>query len=471
MSLRSQLAITMALLALGVSATMGVLSYNATRNEAISAIDSFLERRFGPFDASDGTDRADSSSPIRGDGDAGPLDETDGARERPPFTAGDSVVNVYDVDGSLVVTSDPDVALPLPELDGDDAIFRTVSVDGERYRLRAQSAPDGTTLVNARSLAESDATLAAVRDRLIVIGIVVTLLAAVLGWFAAVRLARPLGRLSDAARRVAATGELDADLDTAARGEVGEVAGSFSTMLEALRRSRQQQQQLIVDAGHEIKTPLTTLRANADLLASGRLSPEHQERALARISSEVDELTTLTAELLELAAETPVDEPVSSFDVVESAEIAAARAAERFDRPVTVAGPRYRIRGHPSAFDRAVTNLLVNAHKFSPPGSPIEVVVSDVARVDGGFDTTRGSIVVSDRGSGISDDDRDRIFQRFFRSPDARTLPGSGLGLAIVAATAAAHGGKPFVAPNDDGASVGFTFSFSPASDDLPDGV
>ncbi len=464
MRLRYQLAITMSLLALMVSAAMGVLSYTATRNEAITAVDNFLDQRVGRFDES----APPGTRVFAGrDGDAlDAADQVDGRRPGAPVVDDDSIVTVIGADGALILTSNPDVTLPAPLLVSADPEFSTITVDGERYRLRAEAIADGSTILNARALAETDSTLAAVRERLTVIGLVITVLGAALGWLAAGRLARPLRRLSDAAHQVAATGDLDTELDTTASGEVGDVASSFGTMLDALQRSRNQQQQLIVDAGHEIKTPLTTLRANADLLAAGKLSPEHQARALNRISSEVDDLAKLTSELLELARDTPNDEPMSPVDIVDLAHIAATRAAERFDRPVTVLGESFVIVGRAASLDRAVTNLLGNAVKFSAPGTPITVNVSNNSRIDNTVGSSRGSILVADHGAGISETDRNHVFERFYRSSDARTLPGSGLGLAIVAATAAEHGGEAFVAPSDDGASVGFTFLLAPDSDE-----
>jgi two-component system, OmpR family, sensor histidine kinase MprB len=465
MRLRYQLAITMSLLALVVSAAMGMLSYTATRNEAIAAVDNFLDRRVGRFDAP-----APSGFPVFPglEGDSVAADQEDARRLGAPVVDDDSIVTVIDEGGATILSSNPDVPLPVPLLDSTDPEFSTITVDGERYRLRAQAVPGGPIILNARSLAETDSTLAAVRGRLTVIGAVITMLGAALGWLVAGRLARPLRRLSGAAHHVAVTGDLDTELDTTASGEVGDVASSFATMLDALQRSRNQQQQLIVDAGHEIKTPLTTLRANADLLAAGKLSPEHQARALARISSEVDELAKLTSELLELARDTPDEEPMSQVDIVELAHVAAERAAERYERPVTVVGEPFVVVGRASSLDRAVTNLLGNAAKFSEPGTPITVNLSDVARIGSTVDGSRGSILVSDHGAGISETDRNHVFERFYRSPEARTLPGSGLGLAIVAATAEEHGGGAFVAPSDDGASVGFTFLVSPESDEPP---
>jgi two-component system sensor histidine kinase MprB len=463
MRLRYQLAITMSLLALAVSATMGVLSYTATRTEAIDAVDDFLDRRVGRFGepgapglAVDPGLDGDAAGTGRAEGQA------EGRRSGASVVDDDSIVTVIGADGSLLLTSNPDVRLPLPTVATADPELTTVIIDGERYRLRSEVIADGLTILNARSLAETDATLAAVRERLLMIGIIITMLGAALGWLAAGRLARPLRRLSGAAHQVAATGDLDTELDATASGEVGEVASSFVTMLDALRRSRDQQQQLIVDAGHEIKTPLTTLRANADLLVAGKLSPEHQVRALNRISSEVDELAKLTSELLELARATPHNQPASHVDIFELAQIVSFRASERFDRPVHVRGEPLVVMGRAASLDRAVTNLLGNAAKFSPPGAPITVVVSKIARTADAVDGSRGSIVVSDLGTGISEIDRNRLFERFYRSDDARTLPGSGLGLAIVAATAEEHGGEAFVAPSKHGATVGFTFLLAP---------
>jgi hypothetical protein len=199
MRLRYQLAITMSLLALAVSATMGVLSYTATRNEAIDAVDDFLDRRVGRF----GEPGSSGLAVVPGlDGDAAGAGQVasqvasqvegqvEGRRSGAPVVDDDSIVTVIGADGSLLLTSNPGVRLPLPTVATADPELTTVIIDGERYRLRSEVIADGLTILNARSLAETEATLAAVGERLSMIGIITTMLGAALGW----RRAASLGR-------------------------------------------------------------------------------------------------------------------------------------------------------------------------------------------------------------------------------------------------------------------------------------
>lgn len=461
MGVRAQVALLVGLLVALATAAASFGAYAASRDEAYATVDEFLTGRgertaltveeFGSrFGFPD-----DFQPP-----DLDDLPEGVDARGLGRLVEDDAVVSVIppaDAEIPSEFLTDPDVGLPLPTEEG--VIVETVEIDGGRYRLRSETLDSGTIVQVARSLEETESTLAAIRTRLWLIGVVVTGLAVAIGWFAARRLARPLEDLSDAAEQIAETGDLDVPLATDAGGEVGQVARSFSGMLDALGDSRRQQQQLVVDAGHELRTPLTTLRTNADLLARGDLSDADTRRALASIKAEVDELAELTAELVELAAEPPADPATEPTDMADIARSAADRAGRRHGRAIVVDSEPAPLIGSPAQLDRAVANLLDNAAKFSPPGSPIEVLV----RPD--------RVEVADRGGGIDAGDLPHVFDRFFRAPAARTLPGSGLGLAIVAKTADAHGGEPFARNEHAGAVVGFTFEPNPggpAGSDTP---
>lgn len=475
MRLRVRLVLLFGALVAVATTTSGLLSYAATRDEAITAVDEFLVGRFtrGPESGQDPStgaelgqliDRVPGGGPLAADAEAdaaadpeaqsddGPLGEAaPAARPGFGFVGDDSLFAVLDGD-ELVFASDATVELPVPSAVTDEPTLSTIEVDGIRYRMRAESfeAADTTlTVLTARSLAETDATLAAVRNRLVVIAIAVTLAAVAAAWFVAGRLARPLQRLSAAAETIADTGDISTPLDTDASGEVGQVASSFAGMLEALQRSRSQQQQLVVDAGHELRTPLTTMRGNVELIASGRLTAADQERALALISAELEQLTELTAELVELAGDQPVTAEMSRVDLHDIAHAAAARAGARSGREIRVVGSPTALIGSAAGLDRAISNLLGNAIKFSEPGTPIVV------------DLTASQLMVTNIGPPIPAEDLDHVFERFYRATVSRALPGSGLGLSIVAAVAAAHGGSPTAENTPDGVRVGFGFDAS----------
>lgn len=437
MNLRTQIAILLGLLVATATIASGVLMYRATRDEGYKVIDQFLEERGWRVAA------------VGESFDERPLLREDAPRDR--LVDDDSVLTLLDETGATVFTSDESVTLPAPigptsELIGE-AKLTTATIDGVEYRLRTEVLESGFVSLTARSLDEINSTLDAVRKRLIAISVGITLLAITSGWIAAARLVRPLRRLSESAERITATGNLSIPIDTNSGGEVGQVASNFSEMLGALERSREQQERLVMDASHEFRTPLTTLRTTATMLASGRLSIEDTDQALSMILDEVEELTHLSSELVELASDTAMDEEPEAVDILEIAEAAAYRASRRYAREILVTGESPEIRGRPASLDRAITNLLDNADKFSPAESPIDVVV------------TRNAIEVHDRGPGIPPNDLELIFDRFYRTPSSRALPGSGLGLAIVAATAAMHGGTPTSRNLREGAAIGFTFS------------
>ena len=225
-------------------------------------------------------------------------------------------------------------------------------------------------------------------------------------------------------------------------------------MLGALAESKEQQRRLVADAGHELRTPLTSLRTNLELLIEARkpgapmLSEQDTAELYSDVRGQLDELTTLIGDLVELArqdAPQVVHEPVELVEVVERALDRARRRAAgvRFD--VTL--QPWTLLGDASALERAVLNLLDNAVKFSPPDGVIGVTLRSLG--DGS-----AVIEVTDQGPGISDEDLPKVFDRFYRSQEARTLPGSGLGLSIVLQAAQRHGGMAYAGKVPDGGAL-----------------
>jgi two-component system sensor histidine kinase MprB len=217
-------------------------------------------------------------------------------------------------------------------------------------------------------------------------------------------------------------------------------------MLAALADSKRQQQQLVTDAGHELRTPLTSLRTNIELLSRAASLPADERRELMDdATSELEELSELVAELIDLATDKAIDEPPTDLRLDEIVVTVAERARRRWDRQIQVDVRPTAIHGRQGGIERAVSNLIENAIKWGPPDSPIEVVQRG------------GAISVRDHGPGIDPNDQARVFDRFYRATSARTLPGSGLGLAIVRQIAEQHGGT-VTATNagDGGAVVGF---------------
>ena len=299
----------------------------------------------------------------------------------------------------------------------------------------------------ARSVEEASRVLSSLRNRVVAIGLVMSALAAAVGFLVARQTTRPLRRLAATASTVADTHDLTTPIEVDRTDEVGALARSFKEMLDALAASREQQHRLVHDAGHELRTPLTSLRANVALLErADRLDPEDRAEVLASVKAELGELNELFSELIELATDNQHADPFVRLELGAVAERAVDRLRRRTDRPVTVHADTSIVQGDASLLERAVANLLGNAHKFSPPGTPIEVVVD------------QGRVAVRDHGPGIDPADRERVFDRFHRADATRSMPGSGLGLAIVDQIVRTHGGTVWATDSASapGAEVGF---------------
>ena len=312
--------------------------------------------------------------------------------------------------------------------------IRTASTSGVEYRVVAVPAGPHLALVLAQPTAETERTL----DRL---GLVLLLVGglgiagATAGGLAIARAGlRPVQRLTAAAEHVAATEELE-PIQVRGHDELARLARSFNEMLAALRRSRERQQQLVADAGHELRTPLTSLRTNLDLLVQsasrGGLAEADREEVLADVRAQSEELTVLVQDLVELARDDPPDAEVEELDYADICERALDRIKRRApDLTFDVKLAPWTVRGDATALERAVVNILDNAAKWSPPNGTVQV------HLDG------GELRVADEGPGIPEPDLPHVFERFYRTADARQLPGSGLGLAIVKQVADRHGGN-----------------------------
>ncbi|MBA2385214.1 MAG: HAMP domain-containing protein [Actinobacteria bacterium] len=299
---------------------------------------------------------------------------------------------------------------------------------------------EGVALQLSRPLTEVDDALARVRKLLFLIGLAGIGLAAGLGLAVTRTALAPVRRLTEATEHVSETRDLERRIPSDGRDELSRLAASFNTMLEALADSARAQRQLVSDASHELRTPLTSLRTNIEVLARGQsMAPDERDRLLRDIVDQLAEMTALVAELVELARGD--QRPLRPEDV--RLDLVVADALERVRRnwpgvEFHTALEETTVDGTRATIERAVSNLLDNAAKWSPPGSRVEVSVRE------------GQVVVRDRGPGIDDDDLPYVFDRFYRAPGARGMPGSGLGLAIVRQVAQAHGGD-VVAENAEG--------------------
>ena len=443
MTLRSRvIAIVTVLVVVGVGLA-SIAAYRVTQRELVSETDRFLTTRADEL--VDGQ-RQPPPNP-RDSNDRGDRDTTDDDRRL--ASDPDALSQTLDRSGSITATSDRD--LPVDDTDlavaaGASAIIREIILDDLPYRMiTAPDEPDGAVQV-ARDVSATVDVLDGLRVRLALIAIVVAVAAALLGWLLMRRTTRPLEDLTAATERVARTRDLT-PLDLDRSDEVGRLADSFDRMLGALALSRDQQQRLVQDAAHELRTPLTSLRANIEFLDRARNLPDDElDSVLGGLNEELVELSALFDELIQLASETDDTSTARDVDLAEVVEEAVDRFRRRTGREVTLSTESTPVHGESSQLDRAVTNLLANADKFSPPEAPIDVVLAE------------RTVVVSDHGPGIADVDRPFVFDRFFRSSSARSQPGSGLGLAIVRQIAERHGGSVTVGSSvDGGAAVGFS--------------
>ena len=322
-----------------------------------------------------------------------------------------------------------------------DSYFYDTKVGDTHVRVFTFPARPGYAIQLARSLTEVDESLDRIRTFLIVIALAGVAVAVGLGLIVSRAAMAPVSRLTEATERVTETGDLSERIDASGQDELSRLAGSFNTMLAALEESARAQRQLVADASHELRTPLTSLRTNFEVLMSEReLAPDERRRLLDDVVEQIAEMTTLIAGLIELARGT--EHPSEPEDVRLDLLTADAVERARRDRPgVEFATDLHEsvVRGVHASLERAIGNLLDNAAKWSPPGGAVEVSVEG------------GAVTVRDHGPGIADEDLPFVFDRFYRSRAARTLPGSGLGLAIVRQVAETHGGTVTAERAEDG--------------------
>ena len=338
------------------------------------------------------------------------------------------------------------------------------------YRVATVSLGDGRGAVQiAQEFSDTEDLLRELQQRTVLLVGAVVIAAGLFGWWLARRITSRLVRLAGAAEDVARTGRLGIQVPVAGYDEVARLGRSFDRMLGRLAQSEEDQRRLVQDAGHELRTPLTSLRTNISMLRRiDELPPAARGELVADLAQESRELTDLVNELVDLAAGQSDREPLQRVALADIAEDVAVAARRRTGRAVTVrvSGDTV-VDGRPGALQRALSNLVDNAAKFDRGGSePIDIVVTGAGTagvLGAGAGAGTGAAVrveVLDRGPGIAEEDLERVFDRFYRAPDARSLPGSGLGLSIVREVAAAHGGDPFARRREGGGSaIGFTVS------------
>jgi two-component system sensor histidine kinase MprB len=314
----------------------------------------------------------------------------------------------------------------------------------------AAQAAVGAVMI-ARPLTEVDGELHRILLILLIVGVAGIVLAAVLGTLVARTALAPIVRFTRRTESLAGELDLSQRLEVSGGEELERLAVSFNTTLDALERSLAAQRQLIADASHELRTPIASLHANIQTLEdAARLPPAEQVRLREDIVEELDELTTLVGDVVELARGSRAPSEREDVRLDELVAQAVERTRRRGELQFELDLQPTVVRGEADRINRAVSNLLDNARKWSPPGGVVEISLVD------------GVLGVRDHGPGFAEQDVKHVFERFYRSESARRLPGSGLGLAIVRQAAEAHQGYARAANAPDGGAR-LEVSFGPA--------
>ncbi|GAA1797666.1 HAMP domain-containing sensor histidine kinase [Nostocoides veronense] len=396
-----------------------------------------------------------------------------GADTKTSMPTGYSVI-FFPTDGSPIralpatdVDAVPDLAaLTLDDprvVSGDPFTLRTRGSDLKWRAVAGASDNAVVTFVVAQPLRDVDKTV----QRLLLLttltglGLIAACLS--LGWFAVARAFRPLSKIEDTAAAIAAGDLTQRVPETDAPDEVASLSRSFNTMIGQVEESfgvraasQERMRQFVADASHELRTPLATVRGYAELYRQGAVPEVRVPETIARIETEAARMTNLVDDLLLLARldekrateRTPVD-----LTVVLAEQVQAARVRDP-ERRITLQGKvsggltATVIDGEEPAMHQVFGNLLTNAIRHTPEGTPIDVVL-------GGADGI-AVVEVRDHGPGIDEATKTRVFERFFREDKARSREsgGTGLGLAIVAAIVERHGGRVGIKPTPGGGAT-----------------
>ena len=307
-------------------------------------------------------------------------------------------------------------------------------------RVLAVHLTNGSSLLISKSLAPTSRVLQSLATVLLIVGGLGVAIAAMAGGAVARAGLRPVGKLTEAAERVARTDDLR-PIPVFGSDELARLTQAFNMMLRALAESRERQARLVSDAGHELRTPLTSLRTNVELLMASmvpgapRLPEDEMDGLRTDVVAQIEELSTLVGDLVDLSRGDTggvIHEPVDMADVLDRSLERVRRRRNDVEFDVAITG--WQVYGDSGGLARAVINLLDNAAKWSPPGGRVGVLSRQI-------DPRHAEFVVSDRGPGIPPQERRLVFERFYRSTTARAMPGSGLGLAIVKQVVLKHGG------------------------------
>ncbi len=364
---------------------------------------------------------------------------------------------------------------------GRGTYFTTVNLHGITEREIVMAVPSGLTVEGVNGpfplpaggalqlttpLQEVERELGLLRIGIVIAALVGVGAAVIIGSLVARRAMRPLDELTESIEHISTSLDDAERLSPESEDELGKLRRAFNRLLNAVDSSRAAQRQLVLDASHELRTPITSLRTNIEILPRVAELPEDDQRLIFQdMLSEVGELSHLVGNLTELVRGEQPPSPVVEFalnEVVMNSIASVTPYAHTREIEIRTMVTTCSVVGHPDKIGMAVSNLLSNAIKWGPTGSVVEVSCFD------------GVVSVRDEGPGISPEDLPYIFDRFYRSSAARALPGSGLGLAIVAQAVHGDGGSVTVANRETRGSeffVSLPLSVAPTSPESADSV
>ncbi|HZO23092.1 MAG TPA: ATP-binding protein [Steroidobacteraceae bacterium] len=376
----------------------------------------------------------------------------------------DFVVQVWSLDGILVYLSRPHAVLPAITTLG----FSTASTSEGRWRVYGvQAVTRVIQVAQPMRVRERQAADLALRT-LVPFALLMPLLA-ILIWFAVGHALRPLQRLTQLVKTRKETA-LDPLPDARLPTEVQPLVSALNDLLQRLGAVLERERGFMADAAHELRTPLTALHLQMSTLARAGTEAERAD-AMARLSAGVQRAIRLVEQLLALAQQEPrvgseraklrLDE--LARDVV--AEMVPVADARHIDLGICASEPA-TVLGDAQALRTLIRNLVDNAVRYTPEGGTVDVSAmasapSQPIHAPGGVGQAGSLLRVVDSGPGIAEQERSRVFDRFYRQPGT-SPPGSGLGLAIVKSIADAHGASVALNSGLAGRGLAVTVSFPP---------
>ena len=445
MSFRTRLSLILGCLVLLLVSTTSLAIYQTVRVNLDKQVDNFLIDRVNTV-----AQRLSGAREL----------QSLGRRERFRFPLSEALLDArFDVESQVIDQSGEIIlaigesAIPVTSSDiaianGAEAQMRSITLGQNDFRLYVVPLRGGGAIQIARNVDESTTILYRIRNGLVTLSAALVALAAGAGWWIARAITKPLQTLSVTANDVATTGLLEVSVPERGATELRSLAISFNAMLTKIRSSVTRERQFIQDASHELRTPLTSLRANSELLERPELTNDERGAILRDMRAEVDALTAISSELSTLATDQRYSEAAISINLSDATEVVVERMRRRSKRNINFANlpsdshANNIIQVRHAQFERALTNIIDNALKFSPDDTSVEVQVG------------HRSVTVIDHGPGITEKDRPNIFTRFFRADATRSMPGSGLGLAIVQQFAADHNGSVEVVDTPGGGAT-----------------